>query len=414
MNYPFFIARRYFRRGRGGYLFLTNLFAIISVAVGVASLILVLGVMNGFDRDLKRKIIGVFPPLEIQVPYTSDFSGVENRIVSFPEVVAAAPFSETQAIFRSRSFLTAGLLRAIDPAKEDAVTGFQKFLISDSKNPSPLGGEGKSNFKNSSPQRGEDKGEGNGLVLGSELAQNLRVGVGDQLEIITGFGVKTRTLPVVGIFRTGLYHFDVAMAFVPLSLSEGFFPTGAWPEALGVKIQDIYAAELVARKISRYLGPSFRVESWISKNRILFSALALERRAMAIILILIIFVAGFNIATCLMITVWRKSKEIGVLRSMGVSAGGIQAVFLWMGFLTALWGVAVGLAIGLSLAYIGDHYQVVKLPGYVYDLSYLPIKVRGFDVIWITIVSFAIALAASIFPAREAARVAPAVTLRSE
>ena len=99
MNYPFFIARRYFRRSRGGYLFLTNLFAIISVAVGVASLILVLGVMNGFDRDLKRKIIGVFPPLEIQVPYTADFSSVEDRIVSFPEVVAAAPFPKPRLSF---------------------------------------------------------------------------------------------------------------------------------------------------------------------------------------------------------------------------------------------------------------------------------------------------------------------------
>lgn len=419
MNYPFFIARRYFRRGRGGYLFLTNLFAIISVAVGVASLILVLGVMNGFDRDLKRKIIGVFPPVEIQIPDASDFSRIESRIASFPEVVACAPFSQTQAIFRSQSFLTAGILRAIEPEKEDAVTGFQKFLISNPKNSSPLQGEGKSNFKDPSPPRGEGKGEGDirwggGLVLGSELAENLRVSVGDQLEIITGFGVKTRTLPVVGIFRTGLYHFDVTMAFVPLSISEGFFPTGVRPEALGVKIKDIYTAELFSQKVTRELGSSFRVESWISKNRILFSALALEKRAMAIILILIIFVAGFNIATCLMITVWRKSKEIGVLRSMGVSTGGIQAIFLWMGFLTALWGVAVGLATGLSLAYIGDHYQLIKLPGYVYDLSYLPIKVKGFDVIWITVTSFAIALAASIFPAREAARVAPAVTLRSE
>ena len=436
MNYPFFIARRYFRRGRGGYLFLTNLFAIISVAVGVASLILVLGVMNGFDRDLKTKIIGVFPPLEIHIPYASDFSQVENRITSFPEVVAVAPFSETQAIFRSRNFLTAGLLRAIEPEKEDAVTGFQKFLISpsppgrgaiygargsDESDPYinlPLDGDG-CPFQSSGKGAYEAgvKGKvwwGGGLVLGSELAQNLRVGVGDQLEIITGFGVKTRTLPVVGIFRTGLYHFDVTMAFVPLSLSAGFFPTGVRPEALGVKIKDIYAAELVSQKVTRELGSSFRVESWISKNRILFSAIALERRAMAIILILIIFVAGFNIATCLMITVWRKSKEIGVLRSMGVSTGGIQAIFLWMGFLTALWGVAVGLATGLSLAYIGDHYQLIKLPGYVYDLSYLPIKVKGFDVIWITVTSFVIALAASILPAREAARVAPAVTLRSE
>ncbi|MCX5641626.1 MAG: hypothetical protein NTY10_00015 [Candidatus Omnitrophica bacterium] len=139
MNYPFFIARRYFRRGRGGYLFLTNLFAIISVAVGVASLILVLGVMNGFDRDLKAKIIGVFPPVEIQIPYASDFSRIEKRITSFPEVVAVAPFSETQAIFRSNRFLTAGLLRAIEPEKEDAVTGFQKFLISDSKDSSDPG-----------------------------------------------------------------------------------------------------------------------------------------------------------------------------------------------------------------------------------------------------------------------------------
>ncbi len=390
MNYAFFIARRYFRKGRGGYLFLTNLFAIISVAVGVACLILVLGVMNGFDRDLKEKIIGVFPPLTIQLPRNDEpfVSWVQERILSLSEVEAIAPFSETQAIFRSQRFLTAGILRAVDIAKEDRVTNFKKFIIA--------GAPGK------------------GLIIGSQVAENLKVKIGEPLQIITGFGTLPRALPVVAIFHTGLYHFDVSTIYVPLSDCVGLFPGGSYPEALGIRIRDIYEADNVSRKISQLLGTVFRTESWISKNRILFSALALERRAMATILVLIILVAGFNIATSLMMTVWRKNKEIGILRSLGVSRAGIQAVFLWMGFLTGLWGVAIGLATGLGLAYIGDRYQLVKLPGYIYDLSYLPIKVQGTDILWIGAAAFAIALLASIFPSREAAKVAPAVSLRTE
>ncbi|MFH0796256.1 MAG: ABC transporter permease [Candidatus Omnitrophota bacterium] len=392
MNYTFFIARRYFRRGRLGYLFLTNLFAIISVAVGVASLVLVLGVMTGFDRDLKKKIIGILPPVTVEVlGGIPDWSEIEDKVASCPEVVSWAPFSETQAILRSERFLTTVIIRAIDFEKEDAVTGFRRYLVE------------------SSASTGKQ-----GLILGSELARNIKVKTGDRLAIITGSGTAPSFFPVTGIFHTGLYHFDASMAFIPLSGSYSLFPFGNRPQALGVKVNDIYAADKSARRIASVVGPSYIVESWIDKNRALFSALALERRAMAAILTLIILVAGFNIATSLMMTVWRKSKEIGVLRALGVSRGGIRAIFLWMGFLTGLWGVVSGLAVGLSLAYVGDHYQLVKLPGAVYDLYYLPIKVPAGDVLWICLSAFLIALLASFFPAQEAARVAPAVTLRSE
>ena len=392
MNYTFFIARRYFRRGRLGYLFLTNLFAIISVAVGVASLVLVLGVMTGFDRDLKKKIIGILPPVTVEVlGGIPDWSEIEDKVASCPEVVSWAPFSETQAILRSERFLTAVMIRAIDFKKEDAVTGFRRYLV-----------EG-------SASTGRQ-----GLILGSELARNIKVKPGDRLAIITGSGMAPSSFTVTGIFHTGLYHFDASMAFIPLSESYRVFPFGGRPQALGIRVNDIYSADKSARKIADVVGPSYMVESWIDKNRTLFSALALERRAMAAILTLIILVAGFNIATSLMMTVWRKSKEIGVLRALGVSRGGIRAIFLWMGFLTGLWGVVSGLAVGLSLAYVGDHYQLVKLPGAVYDLYYLPIKVPAGDVLWICLSAFVIALLASFFPAQEAARVAPAVTLRSE
>ncbi|HNQ34555.1 MAG TPA: ABC transporter permease [bacterium] len=389
MNYTFFIARRYFRRSRGGYLFLTSLFAIISVAVGVACLILVLGVMNGFDRDLKRKIIGVQPAVTIQLPAGSgELAALERRLQAVPEVLAVSPFSETQAILRSREYMIAVLVRAVDFKREDAVTGFGKYL--DPARPDP------------------------GLVLGAELARSLRAGPGDQLQVITGFGMLPGRLPVTGRFQTGLYHFDASLAYLPLERGGALFPRGSRPEALGVKVADIYAASETARRISRELGPEYKVESWIDRNQALFGALALERRAMAAILILIVMVAGFNIATSLMMTVWRKSREIGTLRSLGVSRGGIRAIFLWMGFLTGLWGILGGLGVGLSLAYLGDRYRLIKLPGYVYDLSYLPIQVRGTDVLWIVLSAFSIALLASIFPAQEASRVAPAVTLRSE
>lgn len=397
MDYPFFIARRYLRRTRSGYLFLTHLLAVLSVAVGVTALILVLGVMNGFDRELRGKIIGVLPPVTVGLAPGVDPAEAKSRLAGMAGVTSVAPFSETQAILRSRGYLAAGMLRAVDLRLETTVTGIKGHVVTPEREPD-----------------GSFPPFDDGLLLGAELARNLRVEPGDRLEVTTGFGVMPRSFNVAGIFRTGLYHFDAGLVMMPLARADGLFPSGARPDSLGLGLRDIYTADETARRIREQFGPLFSVESWVDRNQALFAALALERKAMAVILALIVLVAGFNIVASLMMTVWRKSREIGVLRALGVTTGGIRAVFLWMGVLTGLSGVSAGLAVGLSLAFIGDRYRLIRLPGQFYGIDHLPIMIEWGGVLWISGLALLVSLLAALFPAQEAARVVPAVTLRAE
>lgn len=402
MNYPFFIARRYLRRSRGGFPVLTGLLAVLSVAVGVAALILVLGVMKGFDRELRAKIIGVLPPVTVRLPAGADHDEIAARLRAVPGVRALAPFSETQAIIRSHGFLAAGLVRAVDLSREDRVTGIGRYLLSEAGDSPP---------RNGSVAPPSLSG---GLLLGEELARSLRVSAGDRLEIVTGFGLAPADFPVAGTFRTGLYHFDAGLVLLPLEESASLFPGGRRPQSFGLGLDDVYAADEVAGLVRERLGHFYEVESWVDRNQALFAALALERRAMAVILALIVLVAGFNIASSLMMTVWRKTREIGVLRSLGVTAAGIRSIFLWMGFLTGLAGVFTGLFVGLGLAWGGDRYQLIKVPGQFYGIDYLPIMVDWGAVVRVVALALVIAVLAAVFPARAAARVAPAVTLRAE
>lgn len=392
ISYNLFLSRKFAgqRKKADSFLWFISIFSIAGIAIGVVALMLVIGVMNGFSGELKRKIIGAYPLITVEGrPYIYNYRQISEEIATnIPEAKGVAPYISTQVIYKSNRYMTGGILRGIDPVLEDNVTNIGKFL------------------KTGGVQELE-----NGIFLGSELAKELDVEVGDEIWVITGIIAREKRAKVTGIVESGIYAFDASSGF--FSLNNPTLSYGNAVHGIGVRIDNIYASEKVAKKIRDLLENEYTVSTWIQKNKILFAALAMERKAMAIILGLIILVASFNISATLMITVYRKVKEIGILRALGLSSKEIEKIFIYQGLILGGKGLIYGLVTGGILAYILKKYQFIKLPEFIYDLSRLPIEIAFFDILWIVITVLVIVLLASVYPARRAARLNPNEAIRN-
>ncbi|HOL67706.1 MAG TPA: FtsX-like permease family protein, partial [bacterium] len=225
---------------------------------------------------------------------------------------------------------------------------------------------------------------------------------------------RQQTFKVTGIIECGVYSYDVSVGLTALTNVQQLFGLGDVVHGLGIRSDNIYASEALAEKISRLLKDRYPVTTWIQKNKILFAALALEKKAMAIILVLIILVASFNIVSTLMITVFRKTREIGILRAVGLSAGDIGKIFFCQGLLLGVEGLLAGLLLGGLLSYLLRRYQFIRLPEFVYNLSRLPIEIAWKDVGFISLAVLVIVSLASFYPARRAARLNPVEALKYE
>ena len=394
ISYNLFLSRKFTgRKEKDSFLHFITLSSIAGIAIGVISLILVIGVMSGFSKDLKRKIIGANPTITVEGrPFIRNYKGLMEKIKNnVKEVEGISPFISTQVIYRSDRYILGGILKGIDEKREAQVTNLTKFMKEGSI----------SNLKGK-------------IILGSELAKELEVKVGDRVEIIGGLIPRQRSFIVGGIVEYGVYSFDVSMGFVSLSDLQEFLKIGDMVYGIGIKTEDIYNSEKIAQKIRILTGNKYKVSTWIEKNKILFSALALEKKAMAIILSLIILVASFNIASTLMISVYRKVKEIGILKAIGLSSREIRKIFFYQGLILGVKGLLWGLIIGSFLAYLVRKYQFIKLPEFVYDLSRLPIELSVFDYLWISISVIVIVSFASIYPAVRASKLNPAEAIRNE
>ncbi len=393
LSYNFFLSRKFAgqKKRADSFLWFISIFSIAGIAIGVVALMLVIGVMNGFSKELKRKIIGAYPIITIEgKPFIRDYRQVmEDVSAGVGEVKGISPYITTQVIYKSDKYMLGGILKAVDPDSEDKVTNIAKFL-----------------------NEGELKGLNEGIILGSELAQELEVELGDNISIITGAFSMGRQVKVAGIVEYGVYAFDSSMGFI--SLNSGVFGPVSMVQGIGIRIEDIYASERVASKIRKVIDEKYTVSTWVQKNKILFAALALERKAMAVILGLIVLVASFNISSTLMITVYRKVREIGILRALGLSSRDIEKIFIYQGLILGAKGLIFGLATGGMLAWLLKRYQFIKLPEFVYDLSRLPIEISLSDILWITVSVVAIVTFASVYPAKRAAGLNPNRAIRNE
>jgi len=390
----FFLAHKFVgKKSRENFLWFISLVSISGIALGVISLMLVLGVMNGFSKDLKKKIVGANPTITVEGrPLIRDY---RKLIVSIREnsrtVKGASPFLSSQVIFKSDNYMLGGIIRGIDPETEPSVTNLVEFM-----------------------KEGTIRSVNEGIVLGSELAKELEVHTGDRIRIIGGIFPREKELKVTGIVEYGVYNYDISFGITSLAMLQDFFGIGDAVHGIGLRTDNIYDTEKTAAQIRRSTAGTWQVTTWIQKNKILFAALALEKKAMAIILILIVLVASFNIASTLMITVFRKTREIGILRAIGLSSREIRMIFFLQGMIIGIKGLFFGLVIGGILTGILKKYQFIKLPEFVYNLSKLPVDIAPSDVLYISLAVLLIVSAASLYPAVRAAHLNPAEALRFE
>jgi lipoprotein-releasing system permease protein len=407
ISFPSFIALRYLRsrRKQKGISFQTAV-SVGGVAVGVMALLVVLSVMSGFHEDLQKKILGVNAHIVVL-----DYKGVLNRYEDVieklreeKEVISASPFVLNQVMVSSGNKGQGVYIRGIDPLREESTTDIARHLKEGS-------------MKELSGEEGLP-----GIIIGKELANRLGIFRNDVITILSPAGEigplgvlpKVKKFKVVGIFEVGMFEYDSNLVIVSLKSAQDFFGMRDAVTGIEVRISDIYKAGDVRARIQRLLGFPYNARDWMQMNKNLFSALKLEKFAMFIILVLIIFVASFNIVSTLMMNVIEKQREIAILKTMGATNRGIMSVFMIQGFLIGLIGTLIGLTGGFLLSYVLNTYQIIKLPPDIYYLSHLPVKINLSDFLAVSVSAILISFLSTIYPAWQAARLNPIEPLRYE
>ena len=410
MSFEFFIGGRYLRaKQKQTFISLITYLSIAGVAVGVMALIVVIAVMSGFEADLKARILGG-QAQAILMRHTGPFTEsaeVLRQVESVSGVEAATPFIYTQIMLRSTASITGAVLRGVDPATVGSVLK----TLADVNLP-----------------EGRPPGEGEGasaampgIVLGKELAKNLGVVVGDVVQLISPRGMLSpvghvpsmKQFKVTGYFESGMYEYDQTFAYINLRDAQRLLKMGDAVSGIEIRVTDIYQAREVADAVLSRLGPGYYARDWMQLNRNLFKALKLERRVMFIILTLIVLVAAFNIASSLIMMVMGKTKDIAILKAMGATERSIRKIFVLNGMVIGTIGTGLGFILGMGVCSLLKRYNIHELTGDIYYFTtQLPVKVEVLDVAAIVIAALVICFLATIYPARQAARLNPVEAIR--
>lgn len=413
MRLSWYIARRNLSARRGGrFLSLITWIAVGGIAVGVAALIVVIAVMTGLQDDLHARILGNNPHVYVFETgrgfRLKDWKPLIPRVEEVDGVTAVAPFVMTQAAAVVGDYAQPGVLYGVDTAQSTpAMTEVEKKIRS---------GE---------VALGPTTSGNPGIIIGSRLADKLGVLPG---EVITLAGLETirtgplgdlvliaRPFEVTGLVTTGMYEYDTQNMYTTLGAAQDLIGVDSTVVGgLAVNVTDPWKADEVSERIHAAIGFPYWTNDWMSLNRSLFSALQLEKLAMAIILFLIVVVAAFNIVSTLIMVVTDKTREIGILKAMGMTDRGILRAFTYQGLAIGLMGTLIGAPIGFLVIWLQKEYGFVKLQPDVYFIDRLPVTVNPWDVGIIVTVSVLIAFVATIYPARQASRLEPVEAIRHE
>lgn len=410
------IAWRYLRSRRGSRLLsLISTIAILGVTVAVSALIVIIGVMDGLQTDLREKILIGSPDIRVmnygEDLVMSNWRSTLEKVKRQPGVVAAGPFVHTQALVLSghHKYLDGVYVEGLPPdgpgvpqvttIRQHATAGDFKFQTLD--------------------------GRHRGAVLGSKLADKLNVTPGidsitlvsidqSQIDPITGYPkAKTERLEVTGIFDTGMYEYDNSYVIVSLETAQQLAQLDTSVTGIEIKTATRWEAPAVGQRLADSLG-AMRVLDWHQQNNQLFSALKLEKLGMTVILLLIVLVAAFNIISTLVMVVTDKTREIGILRAMGMPARSIRRLFFAQGLVIGVVGTASGLLLGLAAAVFVGRSKLISLDPTIYFIDHLPVATQPLDVTLIVVASLAVAALATVYPALQAARLYPVEAIRHE
>jgi lipoprotein-releasing system permease protein len=407
-----FIGLRYTRaKRRNHFISFISLVSIVGIAVGVTALITVISVMNGFDKELKDRILGMVSHAQITgVDETvRDWRTAIERAKENPHVEGAAPYVEREAMLQGRHNAGA-LIRGVVPELEPEVSEIDKRMIA-----GKLSDLAPGSF---------------GIVLGKELAQSLGgLDVGDHVTVfapelnVTPIGAlpRLKRFTVVGIFEAGMQEYDSGLAVIDMQDAETLYRLDG-PTGIRLKLDDMFQAFAVGRTLSDELGQMYRITDWMQGHSNFFKAVAMEKKVMFLILSLIVAVAAFNLVSTLVMLVTDKQSDIAILRTLGQSPRSVMGTFMVQGVLVGALGIAMGVFFGVLLAlnvedivkWIEHTFHVTFLSPDVYYISELPSDLHWSDVGWITVTAFVFCVFATLYPAWRAARTEPAAALRYE
>jgi lipoprotein-releasing system permease protein len=414
--YELLIGWRYTRAGRSGrrnaFISFISGVSMLGITLGVAALIIVLSVMNGFQKEVRDRMLSVVAHIEVfdaAGASFADWHDIAAQALAHPEVRGAAPFIATQALIARGEDMRGAIVRGIDPAEEPKVTPLAAALAD--------------------TVLAKLKPGAWGIVLGAELARTLGVQAGDPVTLVTPNGQVTpagvvprlKRMTVVGSFEAGHYEYDSGLALMHIDDAAKLFRVEG-PTGVQLRLADQQDARTVAGELAAGLGPRVLVRDWTRTNRNWFDAVQLEKRMMFIILTLIVAVAAFNLVSTLVMTVTDKQADIAILRTLGASPRSIMGIFMVQGALAGVMGTLGGLALGLLVALNIDVivpalerlFQASFLPGSIYLISRMPSDPQPADIVPIALISLLLAFLATLYPSWRASRVQPAQALRYE
>ncbi|MDA8098592.1 MAG: lipoprotein-releasing ABC transporter permease subunit, partial [Nitrospiraceae bacterium] len=405
MKLPFeiFVSLRYLRsKKRYGTVSLNTFISIAGVVIGVATSIITLSVMTGFQGYFRDKILSAISHVVVM-----DFSGkgvkdsaeLEAKVEGVPHVVATTPFIISQVMLSSNERVQGVVVRGIDPAREGKVTDLAK------------------NIKQGSIADLEGR-EGKrlpGIIIGEDLARKFGSTLGDTITMVNPIGEesamgmipKMKKFQLVGIFDAGMYDYNTTFVYISIPEAQKFFTMPGRISGIQVRVDDIYQAAQIADAIQAHVGYPYYTRNWIEMNKNFFSALKLEKIGMSLILAVIIIVASFNIIGTLTMIVMEKSREIAILKSMGATERSIMKVFIFSGLTIGIVGTVIGAVIGYGAVTVIAKSGIITLPRDVYQVSYLPLTITGTDILFISLMAVGISFLATIYPAWQAGRQDP-------
>lgn len=411
MSFELFVAGRYlFARRKQAFISVISVMSILGVGLGVASLIVVLGVMNGFTTDLRDKILGanahaiVMSSKPAALRDTDDLIG---RVRAVPGVKGATPFIYSETMLSTPHGVKGLVLRGIDPVTAPGVLSILSRMTRGGMDQLPAGPDG-----------------AHGIIIGQELVNRLGITAGSRVNLLspdgqktaTGFAPRIRPFRVAGVFTTGMYEYDSSLGFVSLDAARDILglPEGQ-VSGIEVVVDDVYRADTIAEDILKAVGGyPYYTRNWMEMNANLFAALKLEKTAMFVILALIVLVGSFSIVTTLVMLVMEKTRDIAVLMSMGATRGMIRRIFMLQGTIIGAIGTMLGYALGLSVCWVLKRYQFIKLPQGVYSIDHLPVLLQWSDLVAVGGAAMLLCFLATIYPARQAAALEPVEALRYE